>query len=221
MSFSGLGHLAFYTAGKLHLFDMKGHTVCIHVLCETSVLITHFQSSIQTKAWISLTPLAGAALVAISRTMDYRHHWQDVLVGSLLGISMAFFAYRQYYPPLSSPRSHHPFSPRIPPNENGEDYPSSASDGQPILPLTRADGEEPAVTHPGAAGARTGDGEAGIGLTHPSNPIMPFGHTHTLSGSPYGERYRDDGYADDLMHPASSFNAGAKSEAVGIELNRA
>lgn len=42
VSFSGLGHLAFYTAGKLHLFDMKGHTVCNHILRETSVLVAHF-----------------------------------------------------------------------------------------------------------------------------------------------------------------------------------
>ena len=51
MSFAGLGFLSFYLAGKLHLFDKKGHTA---------------------KAWLSFTPLAGAALVAISRTMDYR-----------------------------------------------------------------------------------------------------------------------------------------------------
>jgi diacylglycerol diphosphate phosphatase/phosphatidate phosphatase len=51
LSFAGLGFLAFYLAGKLHLFDRRGHAG---------------------KAWISLFPLAGAALVAISRTMDYR-----------------------------------------------------------------------------------------------------------------------------------------------------
>lgn len=40
-------------------------------------------------------------------------HWQDVFVGSLLGIVMSYFAYRQYYPALSSELSHRPFSPRI------------------------------------------------------------------------------------------------------------
>ncbi|THU92174.1 PAP2-domain-containing protein [Dendrothele bispora CBS 962.96] len=92
MSFAGLGFLAYYLAGKLHLFDERGHAG---------------------KAWLALTPFAGAALVAISRTMDYRHHWQDVLVGSILGTVMSYFSYRQYYPDLASELSHRPYSPRI------------------------------------------------------------------------------------------------------------
>jgi len=91
LSFAGLTFLSLYIAGKMHLFDTRGHT--------------H-------KAWISFLPLLGAALVAISRTMDYRHHWQDVLAGSLLGFTIANFAYRQYFPSLSSKRSHLPYAPR-------------------------------------------------------------------------------------------------------------
>ncbi|KAI0362173.1 acid phosphatase/Vanadium-dependent haloperoxidase [Trametes cingulata] len=91
LSFAGLGFLSFYLAGKLHLFDTRGHTV---------------------KAWLALTPLSGAALVAISRTMDYRHHWHDVLAGSLLGLVTAYFSYRQYYPPLHSDVCHKPYPPR-------------------------------------------------------------------------------------------------------------
>lgn len=45
--------------------------------------------------------------------MDYRHHWQDVLVGSILGMVVAFFSYRQYYPPLGSEMAHRPYAPRI------------------------------------------------------------------------------------------------------------
>jgi hypothetical protein len=44
--------------------------------------------------------------------MDNRHHWQDVLVGCLVGLGFSFFAYRQYYPPLSAPDAHLPFEPR-------------------------------------------------------------------------------------------------------------
>ncbi|KIY65480.1 PAP2-domain-containing protein, partial [Cylindrobasidium torrendii FP15055 ss-10] len=96
-AFAGLGFLSFYLAGKLHLFDERGHTG---------------------KAWISLAPFCGATLIAISRTMDYRHHWHDVLIGGLLGTALAFFSYRQYFPRLSSEVSHLPFSPRV---KHGED----------------------------------------------------------------------------------------------------
>ncbi|KAJ6557939.1 phosphatidic acid phosphatase type 2/haloperoxidase [Mycena capillaripes] len=91
LSFAGLGFLAFYLAGKLHLFDNRGYAA---------------------KAWVSLVPFAGAALVAISRTMDYRHHWHDVLVGAILGTVVSYFTYRQYYPSLASEVSHRPYSPR-------------------------------------------------------------------------------------------------------------
>ncbi|CAE6515400.1 unnamed protein product [Rhizoctonia solani] len=46
--------------------------------------------------------------------MDYRHHWHDVLVGSVVGLVLSYFSYRQYYPSLVSPFSHRPYSPRIP-----------------------------------------------------------------------------------------------------------
>jgi len=42
-----------------------------------------------------------------------RDHWQDVLVGSVIGTVFAFFSYRQYYPSLGSEYSHRPYSPRI------------------------------------------------------------------------------------------------------------
>jgi len=91
LSFAGLGFLSFYLAGKLHLFDRGGYTI---------------------KIWLVFTPLVGATLVAISRTMDYRHHWQDVLAGSALGLTLSYLSYRQYYPPLHSPDCHEPYPPR-------------------------------------------------------------------------------------------------------------
>jgi len=124
LSFAGLGFLAFYVAGKMHLFDHRGHTA---------------------KAWISLAPLAGAALVAVSRTMDYRHHWQDVLTGSALGLATAYFAYRQYYPPLDYELSERPFQPRL--ERGGDPLEGGVEGGGPILPTSaRADGQSSSST---------------------------------------------------------------------------
>lgn len=55
-----------------------------------------------TRVLLALTPLIGAALIAISRTEDYRHHVYDVTVGSVLGMLIAYFSYKRYYPGLSS-----------------------------------------------------------------------------------------------------------------------
>jgi diacylglycerol diphosphate phosphatase / phosphatidate phosphatase len=49
VAFAGLGYLAWWFAGKIHLFDGQGHTI---------------------KSWICLIPLIGAGLIAISRNMD-------------------------------------------------------------------------------------------------------------------------------------------------------
>jgi len=129
LSFAGLTFLSLYIAGKLHLFDTRGHAP---------------------KAWISLFPLIGAALVAVSRTMDYRHHWQDVLAGSLLGIVAACFAYRQYFPSLASKLAHLPYSPRTERLEGTHGHPP------PGLPYYRP--------------SESDDGEVGVELLHDTVP---------------------------------------------------
>ncbi|EJD02401.1 PAP2-domain-containing protein [Fomitiporia mediterranea MF3/22] len=195
LSFAGLGFLSFYLAGKLHLFDENGHT---------------------TKAWISLTPLSGAALVAISRTMDYRHHWQDVLVGSILGLVMSFFAYRQYYPPLGSPRAHKPFSPRIKRERTADENESTPSDesNAPILPTLR-----PGFSGGSLRGSKDNIGGgtgAGVGrnseevLTHPAVPHMHIMHGEHMRGpsdsyTQYG-MYRDDEGVEDLQQQQQRAN---------------
>lgn len=51
---------------------------------------------------LALAPLLGAALIAISRCEDYRHDVYDVTVGSVLGMAVAHYTYRRYYPALRS-----------------------------------------------------------------------------------------------------------------------
>ncbi|KAF9500500.1 PAP2-domain-containing protein [Pleurotus eryngii] len=90
---ASLGFASLYLAGKLHVFNKKGHT---------------------TKVWLVFTPLFGSIFVSITRLMDHRHHWEDVTVGMLVGLLFAYIFYRQFYPSLEDPESHIPFHPRIP-----------------------------------------------------------------------------------------------------------
>ncbi|GAA96449.1 uncharacterized protein L969DRAFT_103395 [Mixia osmundae IAM 14324] len=91
-AFAGLGFLALYLGGKLHISDRQGFTA---------------------KTWICVVPLLAAALVAVSRTMDYRHHSTDVIAGAILGYITAWVSYRQYYPAIYSQDCHKPYSPRL------------------------------------------------------------------------------------------------------------
>jgi membrane-associated phospholipid phosphatase len=63
-SFAGLGFLSWYLAGKIKVFDRRGHVA---------------------KLCIVLVPLLLASMVAVSRVSDYWHHWQDVFAGGILG----------------------------------------------------------------------------------------------------------------------------------------
>ncbi|EIN09506.1 phosphatidic acid phosphatase [Punctularia strigosozonata HHB-11173 SS5] len=54
---------------------------------------------------ISLLPIGYATWVAISRMEDYRHHKEDVIVGSLVGILSSTICYLVYWPNPFSWRS--------------------------------------------------------------------------------------------------------------------
>lgn len=52
-----------------------------------------------------------------ARSMDYRHHVGDIIAGSLLGLLIGWYSYRQYYPALDHPLCDKPYGPRIPREE--------------------------------------------------------------------------------------------------------
>ncbi|PVU86717.1 hypothetical protein BB559_004215 [Furculomyces boomerangus] len=91
-SFCGLFFFSLYLAGALSLYDRKGYAA---------------------KAIIFVIPLLVASVIAVSRTSDYRHHWQDVTVGGLLGMVVAYFVYYVYYPKLSSSNCNSPYYQRF------------------------------------------------------------------------------------------------------------
>ena len=99
-TFAGMLFLSLFWAGKLATFNRK-----------------------QGSSWklaLFFAPLLVAALVAVSRLDDYRHHWQDVLLGSLLGIFIAYLSYRTFFPALTQPGCSLPYG-------SQESYPSQSN----------------------------------------------------------------------------------------------
>jgi diacylglycerol diphosphate phosphatase/phosphatidate phosphatase len=90
-AFSGLGFLALFFAGQMHVFRPRADL---------------------SRALLAIVPLLGAAMIAISRCEDYRHDVYDVTCGSVLGMAVAYFSYRRYYPRLRSPKCDEPFPSR-------------------------------------------------------------------------------------------------------------
>lgn len=69
--------LSLYISGKIQAFDCRGHVA---------------------KLCIIFLPVLVATLVGISRVDDYRHHWNDVFAGGLLGLTVATMCYLQFFP---------------------------------------------------------------------------------------------------------------------------
>ncbi|CAH1783673.1 unnamed protein product [Owenia fusiformis] len=91
LAFASLGFLTWFLCGKLQPFTSVGRGQ------SWRLILTFF-------------PMFLALCTALSRTCDYHHHWQDVTVGSLMGLSFSYLSYRQYYPPVSSEDCHTPYA---------------------------------------------------------------------------------------------------------------
>lgn len=88
IAFAGMVYLSLWLSGKMGLFRHHGGT--------------------SWKAIIALIPIGAATAVAVSRVMDYHHHFSDILGGSLLGSGIAIFSYFLNYHSLTSDKSHLP-----------------------------------------------------------------------------------------------------------------
>ncbi|SCU88408.1 LAFA_0E12508g1_1 [Lachancea sp. 'fantastica'] len=86
-SFAGLGYLSLWLAGQL-LVENPG--------------VSHIRRTLAT------LPAIGAATIAISRTEDYRHHFVDVVLGSAIGLYIAYKVYFATFPALSNELSFKP-----------------------------------------------------------------------------------------------------------------
>ncbi|KAJ5962992.1 hypothetical protein N7501_007933 [Penicillium viridicatum] len=80
-SFGGLGYLYLFLCGQMHVFRPRTDLG---------------------RCLLAFFPLLCALMVALSRLADYRHDVYDVTCGGLLGMLIAWFSYRRYYPPLRS-----------------------------------------------------------------------------------------------------------------------
>ncbi|XP_013119586.2 uncharacterized protein LOC106096397 isoform X1 [Stomoxys calcitrans] len=89
-AFAGFGFITYYVGAKLHAFNYRGRGQSWR-LC------------------LSIAPLVLAALIAVSRTCDYHHHWEDVTIGSFIGLFVSYYVYRQYYPSIFSTNCHRPY----------------------------------------------------------------------------------------------------------------
>ena len=113
------------------------------------------------KTFIVLVPTLSAALIAVSRIMDARHHPFDVITGSLLGILVAWAAYRQYFPPVTEPwhkgRAYPIRSwgtdPKVPPQQYQDTPRDHIRDHSPVELLRMAG--QPGVSDPEYGSART------------------------------------------------------------------
>ncbi|KFY11372.1 hypothetical protein V492_04500 [Pseudogymnoascus sp. VKM F-4246] len=90
-SFSGLGFLALFLSGQMHVFRREGDLA---------------------RGLLALAPLLLAGWVAISRCEDYRHDVYDVTIGSALGMIVAHWSYRRFYPRLRNVNCDSPYASR-------------------------------------------------------------------------------------------------------------
>lgn len=88
LSFTVMVFVSLYLCGKLRIFRTNHGSMWKILLC--------------------VSPLFFCGFIAISRTRDYHHNYDDILAGACLGSAMAFIGYFTQYHGLSSDKCHEP-----------------------------------------------------------------------------------------------------------------
>ncbi|KAJ2863216.1 hypothetical protein GGH94_003761 [Coemansia aciculifera] len=165
-AFAGFTYLSLWLGGHMHIGDRRGRAY---------------------KSFVALVPLLTAMLIGVSRTKDYRHHWQDVLAGAILGVFMGWFGYHQYYPsPFdNSEDTSIPYPPRIP-----EDEPTIAQPSFGLKSFARVtgDGNEGGVPVGSNSGSGTSPRGAAADMAVGEQPRY-LAHMNTSTGSVYSQQY--------------------------------
>ncbi|CAK7235302.1 hypothetical protein SBRCBS47491_009247 [Sporothrix bragantina] len=120
-AFAGLGYTSLFLAGQLKIFVLRNSGWSSPSPSDRDRAIVHVRGDLG-KILICLTPLLGAAMIAISRCQDYRHDVYDVCTGALLGWTIAYWSYRRYWPRLSSAHCDEPYPGPSPPSRNDDSY---------------------------------------------------------------------------------------------------
>ncbi|ORX75953.1 acid phosphatase/Vanadium-dependent haloperoxidase [Anaeromyces robustus] len=81
-AFSTMVYISLYFAGQLHMFKGKCPAWKILIVC---------------------VPFFASFYVPFTRVSDYRHHWEDVLAGAIIGSFFAVIVYYLMYPKLTDP----------------------------------------------------------------------------------------------------------------------
>lgn len=105
-SFATMGFLSFYLMGKLKIFSEEGRGKSYRlIICFLPLVVAMLIGNDNCRACSIQNLLSLTSIAAISRTADY-HHWkEDVTVGSLIGLLIAYMCYRQYFPPIACKKS--------------------------------------------------------------------------------------------------------------------
>jgi hypothetical protein len=189
-------YLALFLAGKMHVLNKRGYTI---------------------KSWILLVPISSAALISVSRTMDYRHHATDVIAGGIIGTLMAWYAYRQYYPPLSAEACHRPYSPRI----AHEDAHITAEEGPDFIPEDTTTVKNGPILPTTSSSALKNGGSAYIRSTQPptfnnaTDPRPSIGDDNPHRHSPDDQSYHNHTTASSPLIPAAAPHANHHYPAAG------